>query len=69
MSLQVSLRNELLVTLWADERPLPCVSPHMRLEVSGLGKFLQTLLKRADQHFFLLFGSLYLFDLGYIESQ
>lgn len=48
MRLQVPFRYELLVTLRAHERPLACVSAHVRFQVACLRELFQTLLERAD---------------------
>jgi hypothetical protein len=53
--LQMSLRNEVLVAALTPEWTLASVCPHMRLEVTSLGKFFKTGHKRTQEQFCLCF--------------
>lgn len=57
--LQMAFGDEVLLTLRAGEGALPSVGPHVRFQVAGLLKLLETALKRANQQLNFIFGALY----------
>jgi len=68
MGLQVSLSYKLLIALNANEWSLSRMSPHVRLEVTCLGKLFEALFERTYQYLFLVFWPLDFLKLLYITN-
>lgn len=61
--LQVTLGDELLVALVADEGSLTGVSSHMRLQVARFGELFEAQFKWTQEYLLFLFGPLNLLKL------
>jgi hypothetical protein len=64
MGLEVPLGDEFLEAFMALKGSLPCVSSHVCFEITSLSELLQTRFKWAKQNLFLVFWSLYFFELA-----
>lgn len=59
----MTLGDELLVALNANEGSLSCVGPHVGLQIACFSKLFETLFKWTNQYLFLVFWPLNFFKL------